>query len=117
MLLNKALSKILIIEDDITLNDQLARLLSNQGFSVQQCHDGQKGLLTALDETFDLILLDVLLPAINGFSVLKQLRSIKHAPVMMLTAFGAESERIEGYTRGRTITCPNPLALLNWVYV
>ena len=78
------MSKILIIEDDQTLNDQLTDLLEDQGFSVKQCHDGQKGLLAAVDEAFDLILLDVLLPVINGFSVLNQLRSIKQTPVMMI---------------------------------
>ena len=56
MLSKKAQSKILIIEDDLTLNDLLARSLSDQGFSVRQCHDGQKGLLTSLNEIFDLIL-------------------------------------------------------------
>jgi two-component system response regulator PfeR len=66
----------------LALNDQLARLLSDQGFSVRQCHDGQKGLLAALNEIFDLILLEVLLPAINGFSVLKPLRSVKHTPAI-----------------------------------
>ena len=52
-------TKILIIEDDITLNKQIAALLKDRGFDVHQCHDGNQGLVTALRERFDLILLDV----------------------------------------------------------
>lgn len=92
--------RILIIEDDVTLSDQLAELLSSQGFSIDQCHDGQQGLLAAMKGTFDLILLDVLLPTLNGFLVLDRLRQERQTPVMMLTACGAESERIEGFSKG-----------------
>ena len=100
--------RILIIEDDITLNDQLAGLLTDQGFTIEQCHDGHQGLMTALSEKFDLILLDVLLPTMNGFSVLNKLRKIRQTPVMMLTACGAEEERIEGYSKGADDYLPKP---------
>lgn len=93
-------ARILIIEDDLTLSEQVAGLLRSKGFIVDQCTDGQQGLLTALREKFDLILLDVLLPTTNGFSVLHRLREARQTPVMMLTACGAEQERIEGYSKG-----------------
>ena len=92
--------RILIIEDDVTLSDQVCRLLIQKGFYTAQCFDGEKGLLTALRERFDLILLDILLPSLNGLSLLNQLRQIKQTPVMMITASGAEQERIEGYRKG-----------------
>lgn len=103
-----ATSRILIVEDDITLNDQLADLLRTKGFQIDQCHDGRKGLDVALNDRFDLILLDVLLPSLGGFSVLKQLRQIRQTPVMMLTACGAEQERIEGFSKGADDYLPKP---------
>lgn len=99
---------ILIIEDDVTLNNQLADLLSGRGFTIRQCHDGEQGLLSALSDKFDLILLDVLLPSMDGFSVLSKLRKSKHTPVMMLTACGAEEERIQGYSSGADDYLPKP---------
>ncbi|MEP4891281.1 MAG: response regulator transcription factor [Aliiglaciecola sp.] len=99
---------ILIIEDDITLSDQISRLLEEKGFITEQCLDGQKGLCTAIQRSFDLILLDVLLPTFNGFSILSQLRQVKHTPVMMITACGAEQERIEGYRNGADDYLPKP---------
>lgn len=101
-------ARILIIEDDIVLSDQVAKLLQKNGFTTQQCLDGQKGLLAAIQQRFDLILLDLLLPSINGFSVLNQLRQVKNTPVMMITASGAERERIEGYRKGADDYLPKP---------
>jgi two-component system response regulator PfeR len=101
-------ARILIIEDDITLSNQVSRLLEEKGFNTQQSFDGQKGLLTALQESFDLILLDLLLPSLDGFSILNQLRQVKHTPVMMITACGAEQERIEGYRKGADDYLPKP---------
>lgn len=101
-------ARILIIEDDITLSDQVARQLKEKGFTTTQCLDGQKGLLAALQESFDLILLDILLPSLNGLAVLNQIRKVKHTPVMMITASGAEQERIEGYRKGADDYLPKP---------
>jgi len=105
-------TKILIIEDDITLNKQIAALLKDRGFAVHQCHDGNQGLVTALRERFDLILLDVLLPNLNGFSLLSQLRKRKQTPVIMVTACGAEQERIKGYSNGADDYMPKPFSFV-----
>ena len=105
-------TKILIIEDDITLNKQIAALLKDRGFDVYQCHDGNQGLVTALRERFDLILLDVLLPNLNGFSLLSQLRKRKQTPVIMVTACGAEQERIKGYSNGADDYMPKPFSFV-----
>ncbi|EGM76011.1 response regulator with CheY-like receiver domain and winged-helix DNA-binding domain protein [Rheinheimera sp. A13L] len=93
-------SRILIIEDDLTLSAQVAELLQGKGFKTQQCQDGEQGLVAALQQNFDLILLGVLQPDMNGFSILEQLRKVKQTPVMMVTAQGAEQERIQGYSSG-----------------
>ena len=102
---------ILIIEDDLVLSDQLTSLLSSKGFTIEQCHDGHNGLLVALSRKFDLILLDVLLPVMNGFSVLSRLRKTRQTPVMMITACDAEKERIEGYRKGADDYLPKPFNL------
>lgn len=102
---------ILIIEDDQVLNKQLAELLCKEGFNTEQCHDGEQGLLIALKKKFDLILLDVLLPSLNGFSLLNQLRKVSQTPVMIMSACGAEKERIEGYSKGADDYLPKPFNL------
>ena len=103
-------NRILIIENDQSLSAQVAELLQDKGFATHQCHDGEQGLLTALQQGFDLILLDVLLPGINGFSILEQLRKVKQTPVMMVTARGAEQERILGYSTGADDYLPKPFS-------
>lgn len=92
--------KILIIEDDPILNDQLASLLSDRGYVVDQCFDGEDGLAQALKQQHQLVLLDVMLPKCDGFSLLGILRKTCQTPVMMLSAKGAEEERIQGFSQG-----------------
>ena len=103
--------KILIIEDDITLSDQITKLLSEKGYNIEQHYDGEKGLLAALRDSFDLILLDRLLPSLDGLTLLNTLRNRKQTPVMMITASGAEQERIEGYQKGADDYLPKPFNL------
>jgi len=92
--------KILIVEDDKTLNDQLANLLKKAGYSVEQMFDGEQGLSAAIKQEHQLILLDVMLPKLDGFSFLSILRKTSQTPVIVLTAKGAEEERIKGFTQG-----------------
>lgn len=94
------LGQILVIEDDRLLCSQLCRLLSHQGYLTRYCHDGESGLQVALSEPHDLVLLDVKLPGLNGFSLLRRLREQRQTPVIMLTASGAEEERIRGLRHG-----------------
>jgi two-component system response regulator PfeR len=93
-------ARILIVEDDETLSNQLRQLLDGAGYEIQQSFDGEQALLKAMGEPFDLILLDVDLPGRDGYSVLKSLRQGRNTPVMMLTAYGAEEERITGFRNG-----------------
>jgi two-component system response regulator PfeR len=91
---------ILVIEDDKILNQQLTELLTSKGYQVEQCFDGESGLLRATSEQHHLILLDVMLPKRDGFSLLKVLRKSCQTPVIMVTAKDAEQERIQGFSQG-----------------
>ncbi|MCU9946761.1 response regulator transcription factor [Pseudomonas solani] len=98
--MNASLGRILIIEDDLTLSRQLTELLRGQGYATHACLRGEEGLELALAEQPDLVLLDVMLPDTSGFSVLRRLREQQQTPVIMLTACGAEEERIRGLRHG-----------------
>ena len=100
--------KLLMIDDDTGLCELLSEYLSAQGFSVQTSHDGQQGLDLALQNDYALILLDVMLPSIDGFEVLKQLRQSKLTPVIMLTAKGEDFDRIFGLELGADDYIPKP---------
>ena len=91
---------ILVVEDDKILNQQLTDLLLSKGFKVEQCFDGESGLVRAASNQHHLILLDVMLPKRDGFSLLKVLRKSCQTPVIMVTAKGAEQEKIQGFSHG-----------------
>jgi two-component system response regulator PfeR len=91
---------VLVIEDDQVLSAQLGDLLRLQGYAVRSSLLGESGLAMALANAPDLVLLDVMLPDINGLSVLRRLREQQQTPVIMLTACGAEEERIRGLRHG-----------------
>ena len=92
--------KVLIIEDDQELSQQLRELLEKQSYIVEQCFDGETGLVKASSNQFQLILLDIMLPQRDGLSLLRVLRRTSQTPVIMLTAKGAEQEKIAGFSEG-----------------
>ncbi|TWX52462.1 response regulator [Colwellia hornerae] len=92
--------KILIIDDDRELTELLTEYLSYEGFELEACHDGVSGLARAYDESFSLILLDVMMPKLNGFEVLKALGGQHKTPILMLTAKGDNDDRILGLELG-----------------
>jgi len=102
------MNHILLIDDDLGLSELLAQLLELEGFELTLAHDGQAGLELALEQQFDLILLDVMLPKLNGFEVLKALRVSKQTPVLMLTARGDEIDRVVGLEIGADDYLPKP---------
>lgn len=93
-------TRVLIIEDDQVLNDQLAQLLRRNDYIADQCHDGDRGLELASRQIHELILLDVMLPERDGFSLLDVLRRTSQVPVIMVTASNAEEQRIQGLAKG-----------------
>ncbi|MBF0410390.1 MAG: response regulator transcription factor [Candidatus Riflebacteria bacterium] len=92
--------KLLIIDDDTELCDLLREYLTGEGYNIKSCFRGDEGLSTALSEHFDLLILDVMLPVIDGFEILKQIRSKTSMAVIMLTARGEEIDRIIGLELG-----------------
>lgn len=93
-------ARILIIEDDPVLSDQLADLIRRSGHGTDQCHGGDRGLELASRQEHHLILLDVMLPERDGFSLLDVLRRTSQVPVIMVTASNAEEQRIRGLGKG-----------------
>lgn len=93
--------RILIIEDEARLASTLQDLLELNGYTADICHDGESGLDNALTGIYDVILLDVMLPKLDGFSVLKRLRNAGSSiPVLMLTARSDVSDRVQGLDCG-----------------
>ncbi|NRA59480.1 MAG: response regulator [Psychrobium sp.] len=101
-------NKILIVEDDHDLCQLLTQLLTMEGYDVSAAHDGLAGLTMAQQEIHDIVLLDVMLPHLNGFDLLKQLRQTSQIPVIMLTAKGDEIDRVIGLEFGADDYLPKP---------
>lgn len=92
--------KVLLIDDDVELCGLLKEFLTREGFTVSMEHDGRRGLEQARSGAVDLIVLDVMLPGIDGFEVLRQLRKTSNVPVLMLTARTEDVDRIIGLELG-----------------
>ena len=93
--------KILLIEDEVLLAESLKALLTAKGFTVETVHDGETGAEYALLGIYDLLILDVMIPGLNGFQVARQVRSQRcGVPILMLTAKSDVSDRIEGLNAG-----------------
>ena len=104
--------RILVVEDDIQLARQIAAALTEAGHDPTVAHDGKAGLDAATETAFDLIVLDILLPRMNGFDVLRHLRS-HHVTsrVLMLTARTEISDRVTGLQLGADDYLPKPFAM------
>ena len=92
--------KILLIDDDAELCALLVEFLTREGFAVECEHEGTRGLDRALHGGFDLVILDVMLPGLDGFEILRRLRAESRVPVLMLTARGEDMDRISGLEMG-----------------
>lgn len=93
--------KILLIEDEVVLAESVRRRLTSDGFVVQVEHDGQAGLWAATGSTFDVIVLDIMLPRLNGYEVLRQLRAERNwTPVIMLTAKDGIYDQTDAFELG-----------------
>ena len=91
---------ILLVDDDVELCALLTEYLGGHGYGVSSVHDGAVGLRTALEGAHDLVVLDVMLPVLEGFEVLRQLRRRSALPVIMLTARADEHDRVRGFGDG-----------------
>lgn len=93
--------RILIVEDEVRLARTLADLLKRQGYTADMCHDGVSGLDNAASGIYDLVLLDAMLPGMDGFTLLQELRAGGHSvPVLMLTARSDVTDKVHGLDSG-----------------
>src|SRR2546423_14509144 len=102
------MGKILIIDDDEELCELVSEYLTVEGFEIESVNDGQTGLERARSGDYDMAILDVMLPKMNGFDVLRNLREDSRLPVIMLTARGDDMERIVGLEIGADDYLPKP---------
>lgn len=108
---NAAPTRILLVEDDQRFCRLLQQYLQEMGYVVSVCHNGPVGLETALAEPFHAILLDVMLPGMDGFEVLRRLRVHSTVPVLMLTGRGEEADRIVGLELGADDYLPKTFSM------
>ncbi|MFD0713868.1 response regulator transcription factor [Paenibacillus sp. GCM10027626] len=103
--------KILLIEDEKNMARFIELELRHEGFDVRTAHDGATGLMLAMDEEFDVILLDLMLPQMDGIEVCRQIRTVKRTPIIMLTARDGISDRVQGLDSGADDYVPKPFAI------
>ena len=101
------MSKLLLVDDDVELTELLSSLLTLEGFDVQTANNGLEAL-QKLDESHELVLLDVMMPKLNGLDTLKEIRKVSNVPVMMLTARGDDIDRVVGLELGADDYLPKP---------
>lgn len=100
--------RLLVIDDDIELTALMREYFGRHGFEVEAAHDGGRGLARALEQDFDAIVLDVMLPELDGFEVLRQIRRLRGTPIIMLTARTESADKIFGLDSGADDYLPKP---------
>jgi two-component system response regulator CpxR len=106
--MSKKMDQILIVDDDTELCGLVQEYLASEGFTAKAVHDGEQGLQAALSGDHALVVLDVMLPGMNGFEVLRRIRSVSKIPVLLLTARGEDVDRIVGLEIGADDYLPKP---------
>ncbi len=99
---------VLLVDDDQELGELMCEFFATRGIAVEVIHDGRRGLARALSDEHDLILLDVMLPGLEGFEVLRQVRRRSTIPIIMLTARTAREDRVAGLDSGADDYLPKP---------
>jgi two-component system response regulator MprA len=102
--------RILVVEDDERLATTLGRILETEGYDVELAHDGGEALRRARERPFDLVVLDVMLPGLDGIAVCRRLRSTGPVPILILTALGGTEERVRGLDSGADDYLVKPFA-------
>ncbi|MGE7998900.1 response regulator transcription factor [Lysinibacillus sp. NPDC093190] len=105
------MKKVLIIEDEERITEFLELELTHEGFDVTVIHDGREGLETALNQHFDLILLDLMLPHLNGTEICRRIRLVKETPIIMLTARDSIMDRVMGLDVGADDYMSKPFSI------
>ncbi|MEO0509276.1 MAG: response regulator transcription factor [Verrucomicrobiota bacterium] len=107
--------RLLVIEDELGLQETIAETLREEGFAVDCSADGEEGLYKAIEWNYDAILLDIMLPRLDGWRILEQLRKTKETPVLMLTARDGVEDRVKGLNCGADDYLPKPFDLSEMV--
>ncbi len=102
------MERVLIVDDDVELCELVAEYLTPEGFEVEAVHNGEEGLTQALSGEHVIVVLDVMLPGMNGLDVLRKLRGESRVPVLILTARGDDVDRIVGLEIGADDYLPKP---------
>lgn len=111
----KSRQKVLVVEDDLSILMGLSMNLRYEGYEVLQAQDGEKGLQMAIDQQPDVVVLDVMLPGLDGLAVLRDLRRSKQTPVIMLTARDRIEDRVRGLQEGADDYLVKPFSFLELV--
>jgi two-component system response regulator CpxR len=101
-------ARVLIVDDDTELCELVTEYLTQEGYDVDAVYDGERAPERAVSGGFDLVVLDVMLPGLNGFEVLRRIRDRSDVPVIMLTARGEDVDRIVGLEMGADDYLPKP---------
>jgi two-component system response regulator CpxR len=99
---------VLLIDDDTELGELMQEFFAERGIRIDAVHDGRRGLAQAFDPVYDLVLLDVMLPGLDGFELLRQVRRRSQVPIIMLTARTAKEDRVAGLDAGADDYLPKP---------
>ena len=99
---------VLLVDDDVELCDLMREFFAENGLNLETVHDGRRGLARALTASHDLILLDIMVPGLDGLEILRQIRRRSDVPVIMLTARTAPADRIAGLDGGADDYLPKP---------
>ncbi len=94
------MAKILIVEDEKQMADFISLELKHEGYEVEICYDGEQGYNKAIENSYDIILLDIMLPKINGIEVCRKIRKKKDTPIIMLTAKSDVMDKVNGLDTG-----------------
>jgi DNA-binding response OmpR family regulator len=103
--------RVLVVEDETDLARVVKRALAEEGFSVDTVHDGESGLYSATAVDYDLVILDLMLPRMDGWTVLKRLRAKKKTPVLLLTARDGTADKVTGLDAGADDYLTKPFQL------
>lgn len=94
------MSRLLVVDDEFGIREIIKKYASFEGYEVEEAADGMEAVDKALSQDFDLIIMDVMMPELDGFSACKEIRKHKNTPVIMLSARGEEYDRIHGFETG-----------------
>ena len=105
------MKKILIIEDESSISDFVKLELEYEGYQVSIKEDGREALKEALENDYDLIILDIMLPSMNGFEICRRLKREKNTPIIMLSAKDSVTDKVNGLQIGADDYIPKPFAI------